>query len=381
MASRDTGLRILTLHGNGLQGLSVITIVDELCSHIAQYNKLDHIPKPCEIFDVICGTGIGAFIAVLLARYQVDIQQCKQHYMDFAEYIEESNLSRRTHPKTLRESDIHDFLKMLIKDQEWPPTLDFSATEQTKRCHTVVLARQSRYHGRKQDPEAVLGMLTSNSETVKNRNLSVADIVAATIAQPVEQWISVLQDDKQNFQPQLPKAHNLVLTAVERLTSSVNGRARVAFIASVGTAETEESSPVDTNFGLLSPVFWVQDVASPVKDVVMWPLKATLRQASSHIRKKSISASKSSKIATHHEHDKHEDTALGAEISIASSSQLSELIDADRSLFNFCSTNGRESGGNDMLNLKEARANIREIVAVMEERRLFADAATQFGNL
>lgn len=51
-------------------------------------------------------------------------------------------------------------------------------------------------------------------------------------------------------------------------------------------------------------------------------------------------------------------------------------------LFDFCSTSGRERGqGSDMIDLRETRSNIKDIVAFMEGSGLFADAAKEFGGL
>lgn len=50
--------RILTLDGSGLHALSVLTVLDTLCTSIAVQNNLPRKPAPYELFDVIGGVGM-----------------------------------------------------------------------------------------------------------------------------------------------------------------------------------------------------------------------------------------------------------------------------------------------------------------------------------
>lgn len=49
------GLRLLSLDGGGVRGLSSLMILDQLMSLIDPVAP----PKPCEIFDMIGGTSTG----------------------------------------------------------------------------------------------------------------------------------------------------------------------------------------------------------------------------------------------------------------------------------------------------------------------------------
>ena len=44
-------------------------------------------PKPCEIFDLICGTSTGGIIALLLGRLQVTVQEAIEIYCNVAKEI------------------------------------------------------------------------------------------------------------------------------------------------------------------------------------------------------------------------------------------------------------------------------------------------------
>ena len=44
-------------------------------------------PKPCEIFDLICGTSTGGIIALMLGRLQVTVQEAIDVYCDVSKEI------------------------------------------------------------------------------------------------------------------------------------------------------------------------------------------------------------------------------------------------------------------------------------------------------
>lgn len=54
---------------------------------IQQENSLPTTPKPCEIFDLICGTSTGGIIALILGRLQVTVQEAIKIYSDVSSQI------------------------------------------------------------------------------------------------------------------------------------------------------------------------------------------------------------------------------------------------------------------------------------------------------
>ena len=48
-------LRVLSLDGGGIRGLSTLLVLKELMKEIDPETP----PKPCDVFDLICGTGTG----------------------------------------------------------------------------------------------------------------------------------------------------------------------------------------------------------------------------------------------------------------------------------------------------------------------------------
>jgi patatin-like phospholipase/acyl hydrolase len=67
-------LRILSLDGGGVKGLASLQILNELMGQVRRQQRASGIGgsqellRPCEYFDLICGTSTGGFIAIMLGR-------------------------------------------------------------------------------------------------------------------------------------------------------------------------------------------------------------------------------------------------------------------------------------------------------------------------
>lgn len=53
--------------------------------------RRDQIPKPCDHFDLIAGTGTGGLIAIMLGRLRLDIETCKEVYVRMTRYVFETD--------------------------------------------------------------------------------------------------------------------------------------------------------------------------------------------------------------------------------------------------------------------------------------------------
>ncbi|KAI9751503.1 MAG: hypothetical protein M4579_006039 [Chaenotheca gracillima] len=88
-------LRLLSLDGGGVRGLSSLMILKQLMERIAAEEKRlrkraqtdDRPLKPCEYFDLIGGTSTGGIISVLLGRLQLDVPTCIKIYTSLSEEI------------------------------------------------------------------------------------------------------------------------------------------------------------------------------------------------------------------------------------------------------------------------------------------------------
>jgi Patatin-like phospholipase len=71
-------LRILSLDGGGVRGISSLCVLQTLMDQIKlklirDFNPLEPIPplRPCHFFDLICGTSTGGLIAIMLGRLEM----------------------------------------------------------------------------------------------------------------------------------------------------------------------------------------------------------------------------------------------------------------------------------------------------------------------
>ncbi|KAL1997361.1 hypothetical protein VTN49DRAFT_3963 [Thermomyces lanuginosus] len=84
MASSQEPLKILSLDGGGIRALSSLLILEDIMEKIRDKNGLHQVPRPCDHFDLIGGTGTGGIIAIMLGRLRMSVNECIQEYRDFA---------------------------------------------------------------------------------------------------------------------------------------------------------------------------------------------------------------------------------------------------------------------------------------------------------
>ena len=51
----------------------------------------EQIPKPCDYFDLIAGTGTGGLIAIMLGRLRMDLETCKNVYVRMTRRVFETD--------------------------------------------------------------------------------------------------------------------------------------------------------------------------------------------------------------------------------------------------------------------------------------------------
>ncbi|EMD97230.1 hypothetical protein COCC4DRAFT_197865 [Bipolaris maydis ATCC 48331] len=89
-------LRILSLDGGGVRGYSMLIILQELMHRTfveihGRAPKRHEVPKPCEHFDLIVGTGTGGLIAIMLGRLRMDVETCKDVYVRMTRRVFETD--------------------------------------------------------------------------------------------------------------------------------------------------------------------------------------------------------------------------------------------------------------------------------------------------
>ncbi|KAF8603736.1 FabD/lysophospholipase-like protein [Ceratobasidium sp. AG-I] len=80
--SSKGGVRVLEFDGGGINVLSALIIVWELMLRVQAIWNLADMPLPCDLFDLICGTGTGGLVAVLLGRLRLPIVAAIECYVE-----------------------------------------------------------------------------------------------------------------------------------------------------------------------------------------------------------------------------------------------------------------------------------------------------------
>ncbi|PVH76558.1 FabD/lysophospholipase-like protein [Cadophora sp. DSE1049] len=84
-------LRILSLDGGGVKGLATLCMLEAIMVQLqlempGAKNKR-RIIRPCDYFDLICGTSTGGLIAILLGRLRYTVKEAKDLYLKLAKEI------------------------------------------------------------------------------------------------------------------------------------------------------------------------------------------------------------------------------------------------------------------------------------------------------
>ena len=79
-----------------MRGYSMLILLQELMyrSYVETEGKAPkrhEIPKPCEYFDLIAGTGTGGLIAIMLGRLRLDIETCMDVYVRMTRKVFETD--------------------------------------------------------------------------------------------------------------------------------------------------------------------------------------------------------------------------------------------------------------------------------------------------
>ncbi|KAI0596402.1 acyl transferase/acyl hydrolase/lysophospholipase [Biscogniauxia sp. FL1348] len=78
-------IRILSLDGGGVRGISSLQILQELMEKIKETEGRAQVPRPCEVFDLIGGTSTGGIMAIMLGRLGMTVDDCIEVYKNVAQ--------------------------------------------------------------------------------------------------------------------------------------------------------------------------------------------------------------------------------------------------------------------------------------------------------
>ncbi|KAI5306776.1 hypothetical protein KEM56_007186 [Ascosphaera pollenicola] len=86
----------LAKDGGGVRGFSMFILLQELMYRTyveanGDAPTREQIPKPCDMFDLIVGTGTGGLIAIMLGRLRMDLETCKEVYVRMTRKVFETD--------------------------------------------------------------------------------------------------------------------------------------------------------------------------------------------------------------------------------------------------------------------------------------------------
>lgn len=81
------GVRLLSLDGGGVKGISALMILDEIMKRIKDITKSEKPCIPADYFELAAGTSTGGIIALMLFRLRMSTEQAIKMYDLIAEQV------------------------------------------------------------------------------------------------------------------------------------------------------------------------------------------------------------------------------------------------------------------------------------------------------
>ncbi|KAK0451869.1 acyl transferase/acyl hydrolase/lysophospholipase [Armillaria borealis] len=111
-------LNLLSLDGGGIHGASGILVLHAIMKGIKRRNGLDRIPKPCEYFHLIGGSGTGGMIAIMLGRLKMSTKQALRRYNQIASRVFSCANQRHLKDGRFEASALETEMKSIVKGRK-----------------------------------------------------------------------------------------------------------------------------------------------------------------------------------------------------------------------------------------------------------------------
>ncbi|KAJ7143453.1 hypothetical protein C8R46DRAFT_1360542 [Mycena filopes] len=141
-ASVIKGVRLLSLDGGGIRGLSTLYMLKTLMYRIQRVQGLEEMPLPCDYFDLIGGTSTGGLIAILIGRLRMSVDDAIACYVEFSKKVfgkTKSTWGEGRYSATIFEDVVKTLVRKRTGDTE-TPLLDDGALGRV--CKIFVCARR-----------------------------------------------------------------------------------------------------------------------------------------------------------------------------------------------------------------------------------------------
>ncbi|KAK0446049.1 acyl transferase/acyl hydrolase/lysophospholipase [Desarmillaria tabescens] len=140
----ERGLKLLSIDGGGIRGLSPLFILHNLMWRIKMAKNLEDLPLPCEYFDLIGGTSTGGLTALMLGRLRMPVGEAIERWGVFSEKVFGANKGSSTaYNDGRRAATFESMLKSLVQDKTAKrnaKTLMIDQEGESMVCRTFVCA-------------------------------------------------------------------------------------------------------------------------------------------------------------------------------------------------------------------------------------------------
>ncbi|KAF8597409.1 FabD/lysophospholipase-like protein [Ceratobasidium sp. AG-I] len=79
------GVRVLSLDGGGISVLGALSVVHESMNRLKDVKNLSDLPRPCDVYEFMSGTGMGAVAVILLGRLRLDTIAATKSFKEISE--------------------------------------------------------------------------------------------------------------------------------------------------------------------------------------------------------------------------------------------------------------------------------------------------------
>ncbi|KAF8797701.1 FabD/lysophospholipase-like protein [Phlegmacium glaucopus] len=185
MSSPQRRKRVLIVDGGGFRGLGALHIIN----HLTKAKSQDQ--KPCELFDMMCGSSVGGLISILLGRLKLDcataITIYKELTQSFCGKDEEKFYNKLLDKDFLETNEFDVVLANIIRKHGGQPDLPMISEGQSTKTFVTVVAGEPDYSNRTHlirsypTPASNIGSLSPPAKHI----WLVREAVRATLSSPM----------------------------------------------------------------------------------------------------------------------------------------------------------------------------------------------------
>ncbi|KAF8251751.1 FabD/lysophospholipase-like protein, partial [Wilcoxina mikolae CBS 423.85] len=148
MSPDGRGLRLLSLDGGGIRGVSELLILHELMVRIQHKQKMPELPRPHMYFDIIGGTSTGGLIAIMLGRLRMSTEEAITAYADLAKYIFKDK-KFKMQDGLFKATRLEEAIQKIVKNygEHGNPEEEMLDTRADNVCKTFVCAVAAQHIG------------------------------------------------------------------------------------------------------------------------------------------------------------------------------------------------------------------------------------------